>query len=118
MNANKTISINTIRKIVSDEIKMLQEKLDHEGIRTIIDSSSKLLAALDKFEEDASSPMINSSGSTIRKLRASLEHIVNNPQTYLDRNTKIVVAKKKPTHKLLVKDPTKASEDEEEVETK
>jgi hypothetical protein len=95
------ITLDELRKIVSEELGSLSEgQLDHAGARTVVNSASKLLKALDDFEVDEAPTALRSAVTPhIAALRRSLEDMVQNPVSYVDRPGPKVITVKKPKDK-------------------
>ncbi len=88
------ISESDLRQIVKEELsalvrkpraKSLSEELDHEGARKVVTGASKLLKAALVFSEDATGAMTNALHPHLEAIRKSLESMVTNPSSYVDR---------------------------------
>lgn len=80
------LSTLKIRSIISNEIKTLMaEAIDHESIKLVVTGASKLLAAIESFNNDASIEMTNSVTSHISSLEKTLEDMVSNPGSYVTK---------------------------------
>lgn len=86
---NKTVRARIdkdyLRKIVAEELKSLREAVDHEGIRGVVNASSKMLKAVESFEKDANAAMTNALTPGLEQIKATLESMIANPGTYVDR---------------------------------
>jgi hypothetical protein len=101
------MKLHEINRIINEEIqKFLQEGVNHEEIRDIVDISSRMLTLLEKFEETATKPMQDAVGQELEHLRKHLEKFISNPQAYLSRSKEIVVRKQAKTHDLVIREPS------------
>ena len=91
------ISLEELRKIVKEEIELLDEELDHVSVKTVVNSASNLLKALDSFRASESTAAMSTGISPhIESLRKSLEDMIQNPVSYVDRPPPKVLTVKKP----------------------
>lgn len=74
-----------LRKLVIEELQSLHEEVDHEGVRTVVNAASKMLKAVAAFEKDANIAMTNSLTPGLEHLKASLEGMIANPGSYVDK---------------------------------
>lgn len=94
------ISLEELRKIVNEELELVKEELDHAGARTVVNSASNLLKALDTFNQsEPTAAMSTGIASHISALRKSLEDMIQNPVSYVDRPPPKVLTVKKPKEK-------------------
>lgn len=82
-----SMSLNKIRKIIREELKQKQlaEEVDHSGIRDVVNGASKLLAAVEGFQEHASPSMVHAVTPHIDAMRAVLEDMVSTPASYVQK---------------------------------
>lgn len=74
-----------LRSLVTEELQSLHEAVDHEGIRGVVNGASKMLKALEAFEKDANVAMINALTPGLPQMKATLESMIANPGSYVDR---------------------------------
>lgn len=80
------ISKERLRQLVAEELRMLHnEQVDHEGVKTVVTSSSKLLKAAEAFKKDATAAMTNALTPALDQLISVLEDMVSNPSSYVDK---------------------------------
>lgn len=94
---SKTVEIKItekrLREIVAEELarkngqktKVVTEAIDAEGVKIVINASSKLHKALQAFKEDANTALENALGVDVDKVLSTLEHIIQNPASYTDK---------------------------------
>jgi len=87
---NVRLSEKRLREIVTEELSVLREKLDHEAVRLIVTESSKLLKAVEQFKETANVTMTNSVQPHLDELSSTLERMIANPGTYVDKPKPVV----------------------------
>jgi hypothetical protein len=91
------ISLEELRNIVKEELELVQEDLDHQSVKGIVNSASSLLHAIDKFHKSEPSAAMQTGVSTLlTSLRKSLEDMIQNPTSYVDRPPPTVLTIKKP----------------------
>ena len=76
------ISLERLREIIKEEVA-INEQVDHGGIRDIVISASKLLAAVEGFKEKASPSAINAVTPHLGALEKVLEDMVSSPGSYV-----------------------------------
>lgn len=82
----KKITVPQLKRIIAQEIKStLQEAVDHEGIREVVNGASKLLAAVEAFKDVASPSMINALTPHLTDIEKTLESMVSNPGSYIQK---------------------------------
>jgi predicted nucleic acid-binding protein len=87
----KKITLPRLQKIISEEIKIyMNEAVDHEAIREIVNGASKLLAAVESFKETATQSMTNAVTPHIDELEKVLENMVSSPGSYVPKEKPIV----------------------------
>src|SRR5262245_60514942 len=85
------ISEKRLREIVAEELqrknckKQVSEAVDAEGVKTVINASSKLHKALVAFKDDANTALENAIGVDIDKILQRLEDVISNPASYTDK---------------------------------
>lgn len=87
-HASMPMSQNKIRQIIREELKKkkrLAEDVDHSGIRDVVNGASKLLAAVEGFQEHASPSMTHAVTPHIDAIRAVLEDMVSTPGSYVQK---------------------------------
>lgn len=79
-----------LQTIIAEEIKRsMHEAIDHASIREIVNGASKLLAAVESFKADASGVMLNAVTPTLSNLQKTLEDMVSNPSSYIDKQSSV-----------------------------
>lgn len=92
----KKNNYDILRKIIKEELEMMNEEVDHVSIRNVVNAASHLLKAIDSFEKSkATSQMISGTSNYLQKLRVSLEDMISNPTSYLEKNQSKVVTLRK-----------------------
>lgn len=82
----KKITVPQLKEIIAQEINStLQEAVDHEAIREVVNGASKLLAAVEAFKEVASPSMVNALTPQINQIEKTLERMVSNPGAYIQK---------------------------------
>ena len=79
---NVKISERKLRQIISEELKLLKEDVDHEGVKRVVNGASKLLKACKAFKEDPTPAMTNATTPTLDNLIQVLEQMLSNPVSY------------------------------------
>jgi hypothetical protein len=74
-----------LRRLVTEELQALHEAVDHEGVRGVVNGASKMLKAVEAFEKDANGAMTNALTPGLEQLKATLESMIANPGTFVDR---------------------------------
>jgi len=86
MNKKKVrISESHLRKLVVEELRALNEHIDHEGVKIVVTAASKLLKAVEDFNDSANSTMTNALEPDLGSVMQQLESMINNPSSYLDK---------------------------------
>lgn len=76
--------------------RKLSESVDHAASATVVTHASKLLKALETFEEHATDPMKEALSAQLDVIRVSLENMVSTPASYVKpASTKKVVTLRK-----------------------
>lgn len=94
---NKVTTLDKVREIVAEEIQRLiteKSSLDHTGIRNVVTLASKLLEALDKFDEEATPAMKNAMTPHLDQLQKTLSDMISTPGSYVPAAPKPKVQKK------------------------
>lgn len=80
------INIDRVREIVAEEVTaMLQEQVDHAGIRDVVNGASKLLAAVESFKGSATGAMVSALTPHLDEIYKILENMVSNPGSYVEK---------------------------------
>lgn len=79
------LKLKDLRRIVNEELALLRERVDHVGINAVVSSASKLLAAIEAFEEAAPSSAINAVTPHLSELATALEDMVSTPGSYVPK---------------------------------
>ncbi len=91
------ISLEELRKVVREELELVQEDLDHQSVKSVVNSASSLLHAIDKFNSSEPTAAQSTGVNTLlTSLRKSLEDMIQNPTSYVDRPPPKVLTVKKP----------------------
>lgn len=95
------IALSDLRKIVKEELGLVREEVDHASVRSVVNAASSLLKALDDFQTDEpTAAMMSGVGPVISSLRKSLEDMIQNPVSYVDKPGPTVHTIKKPGAKI------------------
>jgi hypothetical protein len=89
MKDKQKIDIVNLREMIKTEINVLNEQLDHNGIRDVVTHASKFLAELEKFQDNATGTMLNAVTPQITKLAVTLEDMVSTPGSYVDQPKRV-----------------------------
>lgn len=85
------ITIDRLQAIIAEEIKRsVNEAVDHQSIREIVNAASKLLAAVESFNDSASTAMLNAVTPHLDQLGTILEDMVNSPGSYVEKQKNVV----------------------------
>lgn len=91
------ISLEELRKVVREELELVQEDLDHQSVKSVVNSASSLLHAIDKFNaSEPTAAQMTGVNTLLSSLRKSLEDMIQNPTSYVDRPPPKVLTVKKP----------------------
>lgn len=91
------ISLEELRKIVKEEFELIEGQLDHASVKTVVNAASNLLKALDSFSQsEPTAAMSTGLAPHIDGLRKSLEDMIQNPVSYVDKPPPKVLTVKKP----------------------
>ncbi len=75
-----------LRKIVVEELSAIREQVDHEGVKHVVTTASKLLKALEQFKEKEPTPaMVNAMTPHLDTMISLLESMISNPSSYVVR---------------------------------
>ena len=88
------IKKSKLNKIILEEWVKLCEEIDHESVKTIVTYSSKLLKTIEEFERNSNSSMNNALSIELKQVKEKLEHMIENPSTYVDNKLKQVSLRK------------------------
>jgi len=86
------IALDTLKKIIREEMENLREGEDHDTAAKIMTSTSKLLSAIEAFKESSSEKVKSELGEPLEKVEQVLNRIMASPMQYIDV-TKPVVKK-------------------------
>ena len=86
---DKKINLTKIRQIVNEEIKKIYENQNHEAIKDIVNSASKLLKAIDVFKATAPDMVAASCMLHIDNLEETLNDMISSPGSYVAKEKKI-----------------------------
>lgn len=81
--ANPKISLRNLVRIVKEEVAIMNEQVDHAGIRDVVTGASKLLAAVEAFRKTAPPSAIHAVTPHIDQLERVLEDMVSTPGSYV-----------------------------------
>lgn len=77
------ITESDLRKIIAEELALMKEEVDHEGVKHVVTTSSKLLKALEAFKKaDPTPAQVNAMTPHLDTLIGLLEAMINNPASY------------------------------------
>lgn len=96
---NMKITEKRIKEIIAEEIKAkskVTETVDHAASATVVTHASKLLKALETFDEHATDQMKNSVIPNFDAIKQTLENMVSTPGSYVKTpSTRKVVSLRK-----------------------
>lgn len=97
--SNRTkISLPHLQNIIVEEIKsFVSEQVDHQSIRDVVNGASKLLAAVEDFEENASQSMTNAVTPHLAEIKKVLENMVSIPGSYVEKKNTLKKVSLKPS---------------------
>lgn len=73
-----------LRRIIVEELSQLREQVDHEGVRHVVTTASKLLKSLEQFKEKEPTPaMLNALTPCLDTMIGLLEAMISNPGSYV-----------------------------------
>ena len=78
------INLNTLKRIIREEIESLNEGADHDSASKIMGAATKLLGAIESFKESASEKAKAELGGNLDGLEQILNRIVAPPMQYVD----------------------------------
>lgn len=90
----REIKIDDLRRIIREELQETdvtvsgpsgKYSIDHEGAAMVVSSASKLLSALQAFEEKAPIPAKNALLNRAPDLKSTLEDMVQSPASYVTK---------------------------------
>ena len=83
------LTLSRIREIVKEEVQKADEYLDHDGVKTVINTTANLLKALAAFEDKATAAQTSAVGEPIAALKKHLVTMVDGPKAYTDSPKKM-----------------------------
>lgn len=90
------ISLQTLKKIIQEEVANLHEGVDHDTASKVMSAATKLLSAIESFKDNASEKAKAEMGSNLDSVEQLLNRIVASPMQYVD-------ATKPPAQKVTLK---------------
>lgn len=84
------IDINTLRKIILEEVKSLREGTEEDSAASLGMAASKLLKALEAFKESATDKSKADLGIHMEEVEKKLKRMVSSPMQYVDAPKKMV----------------------------
>jgi hypothetical protein len=86
MDKRYAITPQRLKEIISEEIKNhLMEDVDYEGVKKVVTLASKLLSAIKSTKSDVTGAMTNALMPHLEELEKTLESMINNPASYVDK---------------------------------
>lgn len=79
------IDVSDIRLLIREEIAGTKAKLNHEEAAQVVATASKLLKALEQFEEKAPNAAKDAMMNRAPEVKATLEDMVTNPGAYVSK---------------------------------
>jgi hypothetical protein len=83
--ATPKIGLLKLRQLINEELKQVDEAVDHNSIRDIVTVASKLLAAVEGFKEKAPPAAVNAVTPHLGEMERVLEDMVSSPGSYVAR---------------------------------
>jgi hypothetical protein len=90
------IKLDTVKRIVMEELKLQLESVDHESIRDIVTIASKLMSAVEEFKQKATPAATNAVTPHLGDLEKILEAMINTPGSYVSKPSTIKKVTLKP----------------------
>jgi len=85
------ITLPRLRKIIAEELTVsMNEQVDHASIREVVNTASKLLAAVEAFQSTANGPMTNAVTPHLAEIGKVLENMVSTPGSYVEKKKAVV----------------------------
>jgi len=110
MESKNSITRDRLQQLIKEEYNKLNEEIDSTGIRTVVNSASKLLDAIAAFEKDLPPKSVEATIIHTSELKKSLEDMVSNPASYLVKPVKMVSLRSVKEGKEIGNDPNKLEE--------
>ena len=83
---SNAITLPRLKKIIEEELlRSVNEGVDHASIREVVNTASKLLAAVEAFKEAANGPMTSALTPHVDKIAVMLEDMVSTPGSYVEK---------------------------------
>lgn len=98
------IALNTLKRIIREEMSSLREGQDHDTAAKIMSSASKLLSAVEDFKESSSEKVRAEIMTHVEEVEKVLNRIMASPMQYLD-------AVKPPQQKVTLKSKKEPAKD-------
>lgn len=97
------ITIETLRKIISEEIQLVREGANEDAAAGLASNASKLLKAIESFKEAATAKAKADMGNHIEETEKLLKRMISSPMQYVDMPKPVV-------KKVAVKTPEEPAE--------
>jgi len=79
------VTLERLKEIIAEEVRTVNEQVDHKTINSIVGVASKLLAAVESFKEKAPPAAINACTPHLGELEKVLENMLSTPASYVPR---------------------------------
>lgn len=77
------ITEDRLRQIIIEEIKSLNEDLDHVAIKDVVAQAADLITAIKEFKAEASPAMLNALTPHVESVEKALADMVSTPGSYV-----------------------------------
>lgn len=79
------ITRKKVQEIIRQELSRLHEKVDHEGVQTVVSCAGKLIKAIDDFNESCTPAQKHALAGALSQLNSSLEDMIETPGSYVEK---------------------------------
>lgn len=80
-----TVTLETLKRLIAEELHTIDEQVDHKSIHDIVAVASKLLAAVEAFKEKSPPAAINACTPHLSELERVLENMLSTPGSYVPK---------------------------------
>ena len=80
-----SIKERDLRRLIGQELKALNEEVDADSVKDIVNAAAKLLKATRQFKEDANVAMTNATTPHLDALIQAVSAMVETPASYVDQ---------------------------------
>lgn len=88
------IKLQRLQRIIREEIARMNEGADHDSASKLMSSATKLLGAIEAFEESATEKSKSEMSENLAALKQTLQRVITSPMQYVDSTEPGAVQKK------------------------